>query len=409
MGQAHPHQADRTAFGLGLWQLTLGAGSAPRGRRSAMPPPQASTPDQIGSLAEVGEVLAGLRRLVQPPGVREADRRGWIASTLSRLGYRELARAERGQVLRYLQQLTGYSRAQLNRLVARWSHDEPLQRRHAVPRHAFGTHYDAGDLALLAEVDALFGHPSGAVLCELLRRQRDLHGDDRFARLGSLSLSHLYQLRHRMQGPALASAMPVGLATRGGPEGGGSRSECAKPGHLRIDRVSLNWPGRPAQTCLRAIDEATRWQALLPVAPGLAGGALRAGLQRVFPFALHTCSPARRAGPLEQESAAVLRRTLSEPMQPPALQGHGPDRALDVLHDLLNLHLPQSSRADRGLHPLTPLESLRAVVAASPPRPSGTSLAALQERALANSGIEVARQVLAALEEGAPGRPARTG
>lgn len=407
MGQAH-FQADRAAIGLGLWQLTLGAGSAPRGRRPAVPTPQASTPDQIGSLAEVAEVLAGLRRLVLPPGVREADRRGWIASTLTRLGYRELARAERGQVLRYLQQLTGYSRAQLNRLVARWSHDEPLQRRHAVPRHAFGTRYDAGDLALLAEVDALFGRPSGAVLCELLRRQRDVHCDDRFARLGSLSLSHLYQLRHRLTGQGLASALPGGLATRAGPDGTGPGLACPLPGHLRIDLVSLAWPDRPAQPCLRAIDEATRWQVLLPVVPGVTGGALRAALKRVVPFELHTCTTSRHSGPLEREFVAALQGTLSGPMDPPALQKRRPDRALDGLNDLLNLHLPQGSRAGRGVRPRTPLENLRAVAASAPSHPSFPSLAALQQQALATSGIEAARKVLAALEEGSPGQISRT-
>lgn len=404
MGHSHV-QPPRHAFGLGLWQLTLGAAPA-AARRQHEAQPLALTPDQVTDLAVVRDVLAGLRRLVLPAGVREADRRGWIASTLSRLGYRELARAERGQVLRYLQQLTGYSRAQLGRLVARWSHDESLQRRHVAPRHAFGTHYDAGDLALLAEVDALFGHPSGAVLCELLRRQRDLHGDERFARLGSLSLSHLYQLRQRRQGPALASALPAGLATRGAPDGGAPGTACTRPGHLHIDRVSLAWPGRPAQACLRAIDEATRWQALLPVAPGLAGGALRVGLQQTFPFALHTCTAARRAGPLDQAFAAALQCALADATDPPALLVRRQDPALEVLHDLLNLHLPQSAGGGRSVRPLTALEHLQAVAADPPPQVCRPGLVALQERALANTGIEVARQVLAALEQGSPGHPA---
>ncbi|MBL0090573.1 MAG: hypothetical protein IPP44_29245 [Ideonella sp.] len=54
---------------------------------------------------------------------RSADddegRYAWIEQVLQRFGYRQLQRAERGVVLAYLQRLSGYSRAQLTRLVSR--------------------------------------------------------------------------------------------------------------------------------------------------------------------------------------------------------------------------------------------------------------------------------------------------
>ena len=47
------------------------------------------------------------------------------------------------------------------------------------------------DVALLAQVDRAMGTLSGSAAACVLRRQRDVFGDTRFARLGSLSVGHL--------------------------------------------------------------------------------------------------------------------------------------------------------------------------------------------------------------------------
>lgn len=392
MGNVHVQPA-RGAFGLGLWQLTLGAAAPLRGRRDETQP-QALTPDQVTDLALVGDVLSGLRRLVLPAVVRDSDRRGWIRETLSRLGYRDLPRADRGPVLRYLQRLTGYSRAQLSRLVARWMHDEPLERRGSAPRHAFGTHYDADDLGLLAEVDALFGHPSGAVLCDLLRRQRDLHGDPRFVRLGSLSVSHLYQLRRRAPRRAGVGAVPDGWSGRRGPGSLWPAAADGATGHLRVDVVSLSWPAGPSVRHLRAIDVATQWQALVPLARPVDGAALLASLRRAFPFGLRSFSASCRAGSLEQALVGALQEAAELTGARPAPAAG--EARYEGLHVLLNLHLPRPQGAPRRGPPTTPLERLAALPPAQQRLEAGDDLAALQRLALASDGIAAARRVLAA-------------
>lgn len=45
---------------------------------------------------------------------------------LRRLAYRQLGRADKGAVLVYLQRLSGYSRAQVTRLVSRWTAGKAL-------------------------------------------------------------------------------------------------------------------------------------------------------------------------------------------------------------------------------------------------------------------------------------------
>ena len=60
---------------------------------------------------------------------------GGPESVLRRLEYRRLPRSERGPVLAYLRRLSGYSRAQITRLVSRWGGGKPLVKNYGAPRH----------------------------------------------------------------------------------------------------------------------------------------------------------------------------------------------------------------------------------------------------------------------------------
>ena len=75
---------------------------------------------QVRTLEQVGLVLAGTQALEFRRAEDDEGRYAWIEQVLRRFGYRQLGRADRGMVLAYLQRLSGYSRAQLTRLVARW-------------------------------------------------------------------------------------------------------------------------------------------------------------------------------------------------------------------------------------------------------------------------------------------------
>ena len=66
-----------------------------------------------------------------------------------------------GEVLAYLQRLSGYSRAQVTRPVGRWVEGQPLVKQYRPPEHAFARRYTAADVALLADVDRAMGTLSG--------------------------------------------------------------------------------------------------------------------------------------------------------------------------------------------------------------------------------------------------------
>lgn len=222
---------------------------------------------QVRTLEQVRQVVAGTQALEFRRAEDDEGRYAWIAQVLQRFGYRQLGRSDRGAVLAYLQRLSGYSRAQLTRLVSRWAKGLPLTKNYRAPEHAFARRYTAADVALLAEVDRAMGTLSGPATACVLRRQRDVFGDARFEQLGSISVAHLYNLRasagYRTQRVVLTKtrgdkAATIGVRKAPAPEG--------RPGFIRIDSVHQgDHDGIKGVYHINAVDIVTQWQVVVCV------------------------------------------------------------------------------------------------------------------------------------------------
>lgn len=222
---------------------------------------------QVRTVEQVRQVLDGTQALQFSAADNDEGRYTWIDAVLRRLGYRQLGRLDRGAVLAYLQRLSGYSRAQVTRLVSRWLAGKPLVKNYRAPAHAFARRYTAADVALLAEVDRAMGTLSGPATACVLRRQRDVFGDARFARLGSISVGHLYNLRngsgYRDQRVVLTKtrgdkATVIGVRKAPAPEG--------RPGFIRIDSVHQgDFDGIKGLYHINAVDCVTQWEVVASV------------------------------------------------------------------------------------------------------------------------------------------------
>jgi transposase InsO family protein len=222
---------------------------------------------QVRTLEQVRQVVAGTEALQFKAAQDDSERYGWIEAVLRRLDYRRLKRAERGTVLIYLQRLSGYSRAQVTRLVSRWMSGKALSKNYRRPEHAFARRYTPGDVALLAEVDRAMDTVSGPATACVLRRQRDVFGDTRFERLGSISVGHLYNLRnsvpYRAQRVVLTKTRPTQAVTIGvrkapAPDG--------RAGFIRIDSVHQgDLDGAKGLYHINAVDCVTQWQVVATV------------------------------------------------------------------------------------------------------------------------------------------------
>jgi len=223
---------------------------------------------QVRSLEQVRQVLEGTQSLEFRRAEDDQGRYAWIESVLRRFDYRRLPRAHRGPVLAYLQRLSGYSRAQITRLVSRWDAGKRLVKDYRAPEHAFARRYTPADVALLADVDRAMGTMSGPATACVLRRQRDVFGDARFERLGSISVGHLYNLRnsvpYRAQRVVLTKTRPtqavmtIGVRRAPAPEG--------RPGFIRIDSVHQgDWDGTKGLYHINAVDCVTQWEVVATV------------------------------------------------------------------------------------------------------------------------------------------------
>ena len=116
---------------------------------------------QVRTVEQVRQVLAGTQALEFRGAEDDEGRYGWIAAVLKRFDYCQLPRGDRAPVLAYLQRLSGYSRAQVTRLVSRWVGGKALVKQYRAPGNAFARRYTGADVALLVEVDRAMGTLSG--------------------------------------------------------------------------------------------------------------------------------------------------------------------------------------------------------------------------------------------------------
>ena len=169
--------------------------------------------------------------------VRPEQRYEFIARTVLRFGYARLGRADKGLVLRFLMHVSGYSRQQLTRLVARAQAPVPLGKRYRASRTSFGRTYTEADVRVLAHTDSLHGTLSGPATRKLMERAYGVFGEQRYQRLASISVGHLYNLRKRS---GYARVRQVWTKTRSVHIAIGERRAPApenRPGFLRVDSV----------------------------------------------------------------------------------------------------------------------------------------------------------------------------
>ena len=198
-------------------------------------------------------------------GAADYQRYEHISRVLARFDYPQRNKRERGVVLAYLRRTSGYGRAQLTRLVARWEVNRvaqhPLRKRYRAPAAPFARKYTAADVELLVEMDRAHEDVCGPAIAHLLQRAHTVYGDPRYERLADLSVSHLYNLRKRADYQARrvsfvktrAVCNPIGLRKAPSPNG--------RAGFVRIDTVHQgDLDGVKGVYHITCVDEVSQWQ-----------------------------------------------------------------------------------------------------------------------------------------------------
>jgi len=195
----------------------------------------------------------------------DSERYRHISRVLKRFDYPGRSKRERGVLLKYLRHTSGYGRAQITRLVARWQGnrlaENPLVKRYGAPVAPFTRKYTAIDIELLVEMDKAHEDVCGPAIAHLLQRAYRDYDDPRYERLATLSVSHLYNLRkstgYQARRTSFTSTRPVkntiGVRKAPGPEG--------RAGFVRVDTVHQgDLDGVKGVYHITCVDAVSQWQ-----------------------------------------------------------------------------------------------------------------------------------------------------
>ena len=211
--------------------------------------------------------LAQMRAFLEGSGELRFEAKGraqiyeWVGQVLVEQEYAGLGRKDKGVVRRYLEKMTGLSRAQLTRLIRLYRQSGRV-RPPSYRRHRFARRYTAEDVTLLAETDQAHEVLSGPATQKLLYRAFYEFGDQRYVRLARLSTAHIYRLRRRkayrekhfVYQPTRPTPVSIGERKRPDPQ--------QRPGFLRVDTVHQGDEGEQGKGIyhINAVDEVTQWE-----------------------------------------------------------------------------------------------------------------------------------------------------
>ena len=219
---------------------------------------------ELLELNQVREFVNASCGIVFSP-VNRTESYEWLARTLKRFNYYKLSKTDKGTVRAYLAKRTGYSRAQLNRLIAQYRENHWIGKKHRI-RNCFAKSYTQEDILLLAETDECHQTLSGTATKKLFERGYNLFKDDSYERLSHISVAHIYNLRkhnlycskRRHFTKTQRSMVIIGERRKPNPNGA--------PGYLRIDTVHQGDQDRVKGVYyINAVDEVTQMEVICAV------------------------------------------------------------------------------------------------------------------------------------------------
>jgi transposase InsO family protein len=219
---------------------------------------------QLQTVEQVKQFLEGSEAL-EFKGLSAEEKYKWIETTLVRFSYIRLKKAGKGVIRQYIQKITGYSRAQVSRLIAEYKGTGRLKKTE-YRRHRFPRKYTPSEVQLLAITDELHGWLSGPATKKIMEREYEVYGHLKFENISRISVAHLYNLRrsntYRGMTRRFSKTKPIvsriGERVRPDPKG--------QPGYIRVDTVhqgDLN--GYKGVYHINTVDEVTQWEIVASV------------------------------------------------------------------------------------------------------------------------------------------------
>lgn len=203
-------------------------------------------------------------------GSSQKEKYVWVKEVLNRFNFRYLKKGERGTVREYIQKVTGYSNAQMSRLILKYLAGKLYFVDYQ--RHSFPTKYSPADIALLCQTDNIHYRLNGYATRQILRREYTIFGKKEYEKISQISVAQIYRLRTTRvyQTKSLTfkntQAVQRNIGERRKPDPQG------RPGYIRIDTVHQGDLASDSGTLnekgvyhINSIDEVTQWEIIAAV------------------------------------------------------------------------------------------------------------------------------------------------
>ena len=142
--------------------------------------------DKLNTIDQLTDFLDGTQPIAFCLASNKAERYQWVQQNIAKFHYRDLNKVDKGIVMRYLMKVSGYSPAQLKRLIKQYrgtGHLRPQQRTVA----GFTRRYTDVDIRLLAAMDERHDTPSGPMIKKLCERAYTVFAQPEYERLANIS------------------------------------------------------------------------------------------------------------------------------------------------------------------------------------------------------------------------------
>ena len=221
--------------------------------------------NDLTRIDQVRAFLAGTQRVAFEVAGDKRSRYDWVRRTLVKFDYPGCNKADKGTLIRYLMKVSGYSRAQVKRLIKQYRETGELTPRRGTAQ-GFARRYTKADIRLLAAMDERHNTPNGLALKKLCERAFEVFGQTEYERLAGISVSHLYNLRQSQTyrrarhtvDKTRPVTLPIGERRKPQPDG--------QPGYIRIDTVHQgDLDGEKGVYHINAVDEVTQFEVVVSV------------------------------------------------------------------------------------------------------------------------------------------------
>lgn len=216
--------------------------------------------DNVVSISQIKEFLKlnndGAKFLAE----NKVERNLWIENVLNKFRYFSCVKKEKVIVKRYIAKMTGLSKTQTKKLIAKKRKVGKIIVAYSNCRR-FPKIYNADDIALLIKTDNLHERMSGPAIKDILEREFNVFKKQEYENISKISASHIYNLRSTRQYISHSltvkktNPVKIQIGKRTKPENDGV------PGYLRIDTVHQgDMEKEKGIYHINIVDEVTQWE-----------------------------------------------------------------------------------------------------------------------------------------------------